>query len=164
MGNAASDPYAVLGLASDASDVELRRVYRELVKRHHPDRNGGSPEATVRFAQIQNAYATITRSRRSTARQPSAAAGVDQRLAGIEHELARQRAAALRAARERAEREAAPPPRRPTPEELGYYTTDDSFTKIVDDASEQLTDRLRGSSGKRQLTQRLADLFGRDSQ
>ncbi len=162
MGNAASDPYAVLGVASDATDVELRRVYRALVKRHHPDHNGGSPEATRRFAQIQNAYAAIMRSRR-TVRQPPADAGADQRLTDLEHELARQRAAALRAARERAEREA-PPPRRPTPEELGYYTTDDSFTKIIDDATEQVAERLRSSSGKRQFTQRLADLFGRDSQ
>ncbi len=166
MGEVASDPYATLGVTSDVSDVELRRVYRDLVKRHHPDRNGGSPEATVRFAEVQNAYAAITRLRRSASAQPQAATdpGVDQRLADIEHELARQRAAALRAARERAERESSAAPPRHTREELGYYTTEDSFTNIIDDAAGQLADRLHGGSAKRQFTQRLADLFGRDSQ
>ena len=55
MTDATIDPYAVLGVDPGVSDIELRRVYRELVKRHHPDHNGGSPESTRRFAQIQNA-------------------------------------------------------------------------------------------------------------
>jgi type VI protein secretion system component VasK len=50
-----------------------------------------------------------------------------------------------------------------TPEELGYYTTDDSFTKIIDDAAEQLGERLRRSDAKKQFTRRLSDLFGRDA-
>ncbi|MBX3724363.1 MAG: TerB family tellurite resistance protein [Xanthomonadales bacterium] len=52
---AADDPYAVLGLDHRASDAEVRRAYRSLVSRHHPDRmtaRGEAPE-TVRLAQAR---------------------------------------------------------------------------------------------------------------
>ncbi len=183
MSEAATDPYAVLGVSPDASDGELRRAYRDLVKRHHPDHNGGSPESAARFAQIQSAYALIAERRRAPA------GDVDDRIADIEAELRRQTAARVAAARAEAAAQAAARaaraeavaraeaarrteagrkpaageggPRRPTPEELGYYSTDDSFTAIIDDATEQLAERLRGSDAKRQFTQRLFDLFSR---
>jgi hypothetical protein len=188
MSDAAIDPYAVLGISPDASDGELRRAYRDLVKRHHPDHNGGSAESTARFAQIQSAYAVIAQWRRSPQSDPAAAAqpvgaaepagarfeaadpNIESRIANLEQELAQMRAAEQRQARERARQAAARQPaagaaptgpRRPTPEELGYFTTDDSFTRIVDDATEQITERLRGSDAKRQFTRRLSDLFGR---
>jgi curved DNA-binding protein CbpA len=187
MSEAATDPYAVLGVPADASDGELRRAYRDLVKRHHPDHNGGSAESAARFAQIQSAYAVIAERRRAPVSE------VDGRIADIEADLRRQTAARAAAARAEAaaqsaaraarveaaaraesarradagRKPAAGPdkgqPRRPTPEELGYYSTDDSFTAIIDDATEQLAERLRGSDAKRQFTQRLADLFGRGS-
>jgi DnaJ-class molecular chaperone len=133
MSGAAFDPYAVLGVAPDVSDGELRRVYRELVKRHHPDHNGGSPESAARFAQIQRAYAAITQRRLgSEAATDSADPDMDARIAALERELAAKRAAQARQA------QAPSQTRRPTPEELGQYTTDDSFTKIFDDAAEML--------------------------
>mgnify|MGYP002378491530 CR=1 FL=1 len=49
------DPYAVLGLDHRASDAEVRRAYRTLVSRHHPDRmtaRGEAPE-TIRLAQTR---------------------------------------------------------------------------------------------------------------
>ncbi len=42
-------------------------------------------------------------------------------------------------------REAAAGPRRASDEELGYFKTDDSFSKILGDATSQLTDRLSGA-------------------
>jgi DnaJ-class molecular chaperone len=176
MSDAASDPYAVLGVSPEVSDAELRRVYRDLVKRHHPDHNGGSPESTARFAQIQNAYAVIAERRRGLQDAHGATdARVEERIEDLERELAKMRAAELRQARERARQAAAKQaaanqaaagtqsaqPRRPTPEELGYYSTDDSFTKIIDDAADQLAQRVRGGAGKRQFAKRLTDLFGR---
>ena len=187
MSEAALDPYAVLGVAPDISDIELRRVYRGLVKRYHPDHNGGSADSACRFAQIQNAYATIAQRRRGPGAQPASAqaqepAGpssvnvpggenpIEDRIAALEHELAATREAEqrraqerTRLAREQAARFAAPGRIRATPEELGYYSTDDSFTKIIDDAAEQLGERLRRSDAKQQFTRRLSDLFGRDS-
>lgn len=192
MSESASDPYAVLGVAPDISDIELRRVYRGLVKRHHPDHNGGSAESARRFAQIQSAYAVIAQRRRGggappagpAAAQPAAArpaaAGtpdVESRIASMEREMAAAREADRRRAeeearlvREQAARLAAERRAqafqaravRPTPEELGYYSTDDSFTKIIDDATEQLGARLRKSDAKKQFARRLSDLFGRD--
>jgi curved DNA-binding protein CbpA len=64
MSRPGSDPYAVLGVTPQVSDDELRRAYRTLIKRHHPDHNGGSPASTVRFAQIQDAYARVAQARR----------------------------------------------------------------------------------------------------
>lgn len=178
MSEAALDPYAVLGVAPEISDIELRRVYRGLVKAHHPDHNGGSPEAARRFAQIQNAYAAIAQRRRGTDVPPAAAAPIDDRIVSIERELAavreaerRRTAEKARLAREQEARRAAAQHFQAaeaqrvhsTPEQLGYYTTDDSFTKIIDDAAEQLGERLRKSDAKKQFTRRLSDLFGRDS-
>jgi DnaJ-class molecular chaperone len=194
MSEAALDPYAVLGVAPDISDIELRRVYRGLVKRHHPDHNGGSAESARRFAQIQNAYAAIAQRRRGSDPGSTAGAGaapqpqpassgdpdIESRIASMEREMAAIREADERHAREQAKlvqeqaeklaamrrAQAADAVQghrlRPTPEELGYYSTDDSFTKIIDDATEQFGERLRKSDAKKQFTQRLSDLFGRD--
>jgi DnaJ like chaperone protein len=61
-----SDPYVVLGLAPNADPAEVRKVYRQLVAEHHPDRliAKGVPEellemATARMAAINHAYARI---------------------------------------------------------------------------------------------------------
>lgn len=180
MSEAALDPYAVLGVAPEISDVELRRVYRDLVKRHHPDHNGGSPDSARRFAQIQSAYAAITDRRREPA--PAATMGaapgaghadpgapynsaatqdpIEDRIAAMERELALEHEAQrLREAEQRRSREQRA---HSTPEELGRYSTDDSFTQIIDDAAEQLGERLRKSDAKKQFARRLSDLFGRD--
>uniref|UniRef100_A0A453JSV0 J domain-containing protein n=1 Tax=Aegilops tauschii subsp. strangulata TaxID=200361 RepID=A0A453JSV0_AEGTS len=54
--------YAVLGVASDCSDAELRSAYRKLAMKWHPDKcgsgsSGGSEAAKGRFQKIQAAYA-----------------------------------------------------------------------------------------------------------
>jgi len=53
---AARDPYEVLGVKKDATDEEIRRVYRNLAKKHHPDLNPGNKQAEVRFKEIAAAY------------------------------------------------------------------------------------------------------------
>lgn len=62
------DPYTVLGLSHDAPPEEVRRVYRQLVAEHHPDRliARGVPEelidvATARMTAINLAYQAITK-------------------------------------------------------------------------------------------------------
>ncbi len=64
------DPYAVLGLAPDVTDDELRRTYRRLVSEHHPDRMiaKGVPEelmglASAKMASINTAYREVTQAR-----------------------------------------------------------------------------------------------------
>jgi len=50
------DPHRVLGVPRDASEAEIKRAYRALAKRHHPDAGQGS---VVRFLEIQAAYETL---------------------------------------------------------------------------------------------------------
>jgi curved DNA-binding protein CbpA len=165
MSASAGDPYAVLGLTPEVSDGELHRVYRALVKRHHPDHNGGSPESAARFALIQDAYARVTLARRAT--RPAAAAqdpSIERRIADIERELAGARAAQRSARPAEPIGGAAPSAAngqagRPTPHELGYYETDDSITRIIDDATAGLADRLKDARDS-ELSRRLTDLFG----
>ena len=54
-----SDYYEVLGLTRDASDADIKRAFRELARRHHPDGNPNDPEAEERFKEISVAYETL---------------------------------------------------------------------------------------------------------
>ena len=53
------DPYKVLGLSPDASDEEVKRAYRTLAKKYHPDLNPGDQEAARRMQQVNEAYDQI---------------------------------------------------------------------------------------------------------
>ena len=53
------DPYKVLGLAPDASDEEVKKAYRELAKKYHPDLHPGDEEAAKRMNEINTAYDQI---------------------------------------------------------------------------------------------------------
>ena len=50
-----TDPYQPLGAAKDASPDDIRRAYRSLAKKHHPDLNPGSKTAEARFKDISGA-------------------------------------------------------------------------------------------------------------
>lgn len=159
----AGDPYAVLGVRAGVSDAELRAAYRRLVQLHHPDHNQGSAESAQRFEEIQEAYARILalRLRRSADRGPSpdvtADPAVEARLADLEREL-RQAHEARERARRAAAAAAASAQKRPSDEELGYVTTDDSFAKILADARGELADRL-SEDRERRAGERIADLL-----
>ena len=56
------NPYEILGISPDATDEEVKKAYRTLSKKYHPDANIGNPhqaEYTEKFKQVQNAYSTI---------------------------------------------------------------------------------------------------------
>lgn len=51
-----ADYYSILGIERGASDDAVKKAYRKLAMRYHPDRNGGSKEAEERFKEITEAY------------------------------------------------------------------------------------------------------------
>ena len=51
-----SDPYRVLGVSPDASEEEIKKAYRRLAKKYHPDLNPGDREAAQKMQQINAAY------------------------------------------------------------------------------------------------------------
>jgi molecular chaperone DnaJ len=53
------DLYIVLGLAHGATDADIKRAYRRLARRFHPDINPGDSVAEARFRQILDAYETL---------------------------------------------------------------------------------------------------------
>src|SRR5512141_1453222 len=53
------DLYSVLGLKPTASPAEIKRAYRRLARRFHPDINPGDPAAAVRFREVSEAYETL---------------------------------------------------------------------------------------------------------
>ena len=57
-----SDPYTVLGITTDASDEEIKKAYRTLSRKYHPDANINNPlkdEAEAKFKEVQQAYKQI---------------------------------------------------------------------------------------------------------
>ena len=54
------DYYEVLGVARDATDSEIKRAFRSLARKHHPDKNPDDPESEKRFKEVQEAYAVLT--------------------------------------------------------------------------------------------------------
>lgn len=91
------DLYVVLGLQHGASETDIRRAYRRLARRFHPDINPGDRAAEVRFRQIVQAYETLIDPQRRSrydsgdpaggeeARRKSGFEGFDFSAVGIDH-------------------------------------------------------------------------------
>ena len=61
-----TDPYEVLGVARDASEDEIKKAYRELAKKYHPDRYVDNPLSELaedKFKEVQQAYDAIMEER-----------------------------------------------------------------------------------------------------
>lgn len=57
-----TDPYSVLGVSRDASDEEIKKAYRNLSRKYHPDANINNPDkdaAEAKFKEVQSAYQQI---------------------------------------------------------------------------------------------------------
>ena len=54
------DYYEVLGVSKDADEAALKKAYRTLAKKYHPDTNQGNPEAEAKFKEASEAYAVLS--------------------------------------------------------------------------------------------------------
>ncbi|WP_312632184.1 DnaJ domain-containing protein, partial [Mammaliicoccus sciuri] len=54
------DYYEVLGISKDAEAQEIKKAYRKLAMKYHPDRNPGDKEAEEKFKEINEAYEVLS--------------------------------------------------------------------------------------------------------
>lgn len=54
------DYYEVLGVSRDADDAAIKKAYRQLAKKYHPDTNPGDKEAEAKFKEASEAYAVLS--------------------------------------------------------------------------------------------------------
>ena len=72
------DYYEVLGVNKDASAEEIKKSYRKLAMKHHPDRNPDNPKAEENFKEAKEAYEMLSDDQKRAAYDQSGHAGVEQ--------------------------------------------------------------------------------------
>ncbi|MGP9502692.1 DnaJ C-terminal domain-containing protein [Specibacter sp. AOP5-B1-6] len=54
------DFYKILGVSKDASDADIKKAYRKLARKYHPDTNSGDPKAEKTFKDVSEAYSVLS--------------------------------------------------------------------------------------------------------
>src|ERR1043165_4005566 len=78
------DLYVILGLEHGASESEIKRAYRRLARRFHPDINPGDRTAEALFRQILEAYETLIDPERRSRYDAGSPQGADRPTSGFE--------------------------------------------------------------------------------
>jgi molecular chaperone DnaJ len=76
------DYYEVLGLNRDASTDEIKKAFKKLAMKYHPDRNPDNPKAEDNFKEVKEAYEILTDPQKKSAYDQFGHAGVDQSMGG----------------------------------------------------------------------------------
>ena len=71
------DFYDILGVNRDASDEEIKKAYRKLAMKHHPDRNPDNPKSEEHFKEAKEAYEILSDGQKRAAYDQYGHAGVD---------------------------------------------------------------------------------------
>jgi len=80
MANKKRDYYEVLGLNRDASEEDIKKSYRKLAMKHHPDRNPDSKDAEEKFKEAKEAYEMLTDAEKRRAYDAYGHAGVNPQM------------------------------------------------------------------------------------
>lgn len=80
MADSKRDYYEVLGLTKGASADEIKRAYRTLAKKYHPDMNPGDKEAEIRFKEVNEAYEVLSDPEKKARYDQFGFAGVDPNM------------------------------------------------------------------------------------
>jgi molecular chaperone DnaJ len=76
------DYYEVLGLNRDASDEDIKKAYRKLAMKHHPDRNPDSKDGEEKFKEAKEAYEVLSEAEKRRAYDAYGHAGVNPQMGG----------------------------------------------------------------------------------